>query len=145
MIELLRISIILIFLLVASYSDFKTRRVSNQFWYAMIGVCYGFILYDFMYGNFIVNLFAFVIVYILALLLWLFGFVGGADAKCYITLSLVHPIGILTIIYNSLVVMMVYPIYFILTGKNLKGYKVPMMIPITVGFIAYLFYGNILL
>ncbi len=94
MIELFKILICLPFLLYASYSDIKTRRVSNDVWKLMIVAGSPFILYEIIvYGlSHIIHLmisfgFIFVFVYIL---FYLNAF-GGADAKAFMVIALIIP------------------------------------------------------
>ena len=92
--EILKVLTCMPFLLYACYSDIKTRRVVNEVWVVMFGVCYIFILYDLMnYGMpyLIGNLITFLCIYIFVYILFIFGAFGGADAKALMVISLIVP------------------------------------------------------
>ncbi len=94
MMELLKVLACMPFLLYACYSDIKSRRVVNEVWVAMFGVCYVFILYDFMtlgMPYLIRNLLTFALIYAFVYILFQFGAFGGADAKALMVISLIVP------------------------------------------------------
>ncbi|MCQ6961854.1 A24 family peptidase C-terminal domain-containing protein [Methanolobus chelungpuianus] len=94
MMELLKVLACMPFLLYACYSDIKSRRVVNEVWVAMFGVCYVFILYDFMtlgMPYLIRNLLTFALIYLFVYVLFYFGAFGGADAKALMVISLIVP------------------------------------------------------
>ncbi|KCZ72904.1 Flp pilus assembly protein, protease CpaA [Candidatus Methanoperedens nitroreducens] len=94
MLDILKISFCIPFLLYSCYSDIKTRRVTNNLWLVMLVGSIFFILYDvsregigYLPGLFISTGFIFLLVYIFFQL----GTFGGADAKSLIVLSLILP------------------------------------------------------
>jgi preflagellin peptidase FlaK len=92
--ELLKVLACMPFLLYACYSDIKSRRVVNEVWVAMFGVCYIFILYDFMtlgIPYLIRNLLTFAFIYLFVYVLFQLGAFGGADAKALMVISLIVP------------------------------------------------------
>lgn len=89
-----RILISLVFLFYASWSDFKTREVSNLVW--AIFAPLAFLLTILQYGLFAQDLLyyyvlSFVITLALSLVLFYAGGFGGADAKALICVSLALP------------------------------------------------------
>ena len=94
MMELLKVLACMPFLVYACYSDIKSRRVVNEVWVAMFGVCYIFILYDFMalgIPYLIRNLLTFAFIYLFVYVLFQLGAFGGADAKALMVISLIVP------------------------------------------------------
>jgi len=94
MMEILKVLACMPFLLYACYSDIKSRRVVNEVWVAMFGVCYIFILYDFMalgIPYLIRNLLTFAFIYLFVYVLFQLGAFGGADAKALMVISLIVP------------------------------------------------------
>lgn len=94
MMELLKVLACMPFLLYACYSDIKSRRVVNEVWVAMFGVCYVFIVYDLMtlgFSYLIRNLITFALIYAFVYVLFQFGAFGGADAKALMVISLIVP------------------------------------------------------
>lgn len=96
-----RVLISLIFLIYGSWSDLKTREISNWVW--TIFAPLAFILTTLQYGLFAQDLLyyyvlSFIVVLALSLVLFYTGGFGGADAKALICLSLALPY---------------YPIYFL--------------------------------
>lgn len=89
-----RVLISLVFLFYASWSDFKTREVSNWVW--AIFAPLAFLLTTFQYVLFAQDLLysyllSFVVTLVLSLVLFYAGGFGGADAKALICLSLALP------------------------------------------------------
>ena len=79
----------------ASTKDYRSREVSNWLWLIFwptgiaLNVTEAFLFKDIVYLSVYAS--SFLIIFILALALFYFGFWGGADAKAFITLSLVLP------------------------------------------------------
>lgn len=95
-VEGLQVFVSLLFLLYASWSDLKTREVSNWVWvfYAPIGVVLSLILLflpDFSYDMFYVFGVSVGVTSALAVALFYVGAFGGADAKALICLSFTLP------------------------------------------------------
>jgi preflagellin peptidase FlaK len=112
----LRVLLSLVFLFYASWSDFKTREVSNWVW--AIFAPLAFLLTTLQYGLFAQDLLyyyvlSFVVTLALSLALFYAGGFGGADAKALICLSLALPY---------------YPIYFL---QSPIGY-LPLLLPLSV-------------
>ncbi|MDD4748846.1 MAG: A24 family peptidase C-terminal domain-containing protein [Methanosarcinaceae archaeon] len=94
-IEILTLFSCLPFLLYASYSDLKHRKVSNRVWKGMLAALFVFVLYEASHGGlpYIVQLsYSFFVIFILGYLFFCLGFFGGADAKALIVLSLLIPV-----------------------------------------------------
>jgi len=95
-VEDLQVFVSLLFLFYASWSDLKTREVSNWVWvvYAPIGAILSVILlylFDFSYDMLYVFGISVSVVSVLAVALFYAGAFGGADAKALICLSLTLP------------------------------------------------------
>jgi len=117
-----RVLVSLIFLVYASWSDFKTREVSNWVWVVFAPL--GFLLTILRYGLYIQDfILSFVITIVLSLVLFYAGGFGGADAKALICLSLALPD---------------YPIHFL---QLPLGY-VPLIFPLSV-FINAIFLASL--
>ena len=95
MIEAFKLAACLPFLLYSSYSDLKTRRVSNRVWKLMLLSLLGFILYEAVQGgtSYVIRLlFSFFFIFSLTYLLFRLKIFGGADAKALIVLSILIPV-----------------------------------------------------
>lgn len=95
-VEGLQVFVSLLFLLYASWSDLKTREVSNWVWvfYAPIGLALSLILLfvlDFSYDMLYVFSISVGVTSALALALFYVGAFGGADAKALICISVILP------------------------------------------------------
>ena len=145
--EAARIVISLIFLGYASWSDIKTREVSNKVWLFYGPLGFSLTLLDcFLYGGFNYWLLfgvSVAVTWILTLALFYLGAFGGADAKAFMCLALAFPISPqnslkiqsisghsifpLTIFTNSILIAALSSIYMLLhnffwklkTGSNL--------------------------
>jgi preflagellin peptidase FlaK len=108
----------------ASYSDMKIRRVSNKTWLIMGAL--GLILLGFTEWDFMI-LASFGIMFLIALIIALFNIFGGADVKALAAIALLTPLWPhleqfplypsmllfpLTIFVNSLILFLVFPVYF---------------------------------
>jgi len=89
-----RVLISLVFLVYASWADFKTREVSNKVWaifaplaFFLTALHYVLLTEDFLYSYVL----PFVVTFALSLVLFYAGGFGGADAKALICLSLALP------------------------------------------------------
>ena len=93
--ESIRISLSLVFLIYASWSDIKTREVSNKVWllYAPLGLMLtlfeGLLYEDYDYWLFVGISVA--LTFTLAVSLFYLGAFGGADAKAFMCLALAFP------------------------------------------------------
>ncbi len=156
MIEILKLIFCLPFLLLACQMDLKTRRISNKIWITMILFGSPFILYDLLTNNLsylILATIAVVVSYIIVWILFQFNVFGGADAKILIVLSILFSsqyfIALSTIDNAVLLTSVVFlgSLLFNLLKGNLiiTKYKVPFLIPITIGFYITFFAGDILL
>lgn len=95
MIETFKLAACLPFLLYSSYSDLKTRRVSNRVWKLMLLSLSVFVLYETMQGGtpYVLRLlFSFFFIFALTYLLFRLKAFGGADAKALIVLSILVPV-----------------------------------------------------
>lgn len=95
MIEALKLAACLPFLLYSSYSDLKTRRVSNRVWKLMLLSLSAFVLYEAVLGgtSYVLRLlFSFFFIFALTYLLFRLKAFGGADAKSLIVLSILVPV-----------------------------------------------------
>jgi preflagellin peptidase FlaK len=97
--ETLRVSLSLLFLMVSSWYDFKTREVPNRVWvfFAPIGLALTFLQFYLSYlaGEVAVPVFwllSFAVTTGISLVLFYAGLFGGADAKALICLSIALPV-----------------------------------------------------
>ncbi len=114
MIEILKVLICIPFLIYASYSDIKTRRVSNRVWPLMLGAGSIFIIHDLVrYGleHLIHLVLSFAFIFIFVYILFYLNAFGGADAKVLMVISLIIP---------------AYPVIE-LAGATLPLYGVPLI------------------
>ena len=80
----------------ASYTDLRTREVSDKLWilFSAIGVAIG--VYEYLYGSLtqelLMILLSFGITTAISVALYRFGFFGGADAKALIVISILLPL-----------------------------------------------------
>lgn len=156
MLYLLRILLCTPYLLVSCYTDLKTRTVPNVVWTSLIS--FGVLIYlaELALAKQFISttmplLFSFSFVFILAYVLFQLGAFGGADAKALIAISVLIPSYpsylsnapfypfAFSVFANAALVGILISIYPILKTRDIK-YKIPFMIPITVGFFLSLLY-----
>jgi preflagellin peptidase FlaK len=92
--DILKILFCTPFLLYASYSDIKNRRVTNNVWLLMLVGSIFFITYEYSLYKILTLrplIISAVFIFILAYILFKIGAFGGADAKALIVLSLTIP------------------------------------------------------
>jgi preflagellin peptidase FlaK len=80
-------------LLICSYEDFKTREVDDKIWliFSPIGIIITFIEYSLNYIDFsylILYILSIIITAIVSIIIYYLKFVGGADSKALISISL---------------------------------------------------------
>ncbi|WP_292462030.1 A24 family peptidase C-terminal domain-containing protein [Methanolobus sp.] len=139
MMELLKVLACMPFLLYACYSDIKSRRVVNEVWVAMFGVCYVFILYDFMtlgMPYLIRNLLTFAFVYLFVYILFQFGAFGGADAKALMVISLIVPTFPAIMVFNTSLPLQGTPIFDIF-AFSVFGNSIILTIVVPIGLFIY--------
>jgi len=149
--NILRISLALCCLSLASYQDIKERKASNIFWIVMgiVGILLlfdGFSLYYVIAIPFLIGLFY--------LLFQIKVILGGADTKALMALALLIPYPIhgitppvvLLLIYASIFTMLCIPVVLYLKKEPLKQilfkYPFPFMLSLLVGVIAYSLIGD---
>jgi preflagellin peptidase FlaK len=113
----------LIMLLISSYEDFKKREVDDRIWliFSPIGIIITFIEYFLKYIDFsylILYVLSIVITIIVSIIIYYLKFVGGADSKALITLSLldsinlnkntIHPFVPIIVLTNSCIISLIY-------------------------------------
>lgn len=90
-----RITICAAFFLYASWSDYKTREVSNRVWIILAPIAFALTFTELLvYGNIQTMLFygmSFVLTTVFAIILFYAGGFGGADAKALMCLALALP------------------------------------------------------
>ena len=93
-----RVFLCLSFLIYASWSDYKTREVSNKVWIVLgpLGLSltvFQFLLYSGEPFQFLASYFiSFAIISVLSLVIFYLGGFGGADAKAFICITLILPV-----------------------------------------------------
>lgn len=95
MIEILKLTACLPFLLYSSYTDLTTRRVPNRVWKLMLISLSVFVLYEAVVGgtSYILHLlFSFFLIFTLTYLLFQAKVFGGADMKALIVLAILVPV-----------------------------------------------------
>ena len=147
----------------AAWSDIKTRRVTNLVWPPLLALAGVLLLWEgwnsyatpewtgFALG---VGLSIGLLVPI-AYLLWHFGLFGGADAKAIMALSVLFPVTSFTIVTNSILVSGLYPLAYLVRDGPTKATvrkmldeeyaSVPFMVPIFLGLVLALTYGDLLI
>ncbi len=95
--NLIKIFIVFLILIYASIHDLKDRIVPNKVWIFMILSVFPLTLFEFIYFNYGINIIIFsiiqfILISTIAYLFYYFGVYGGADAKAFITLSIIFPI-----------------------------------------------------
>jgi len=90
----IRVTLCLVFLIYASWSDYKTREVSNKVWGVLAPSAFALTTLQFIFftaGLLYTYVLSFIITSALAFALFYAGAFGGADAKALICLSLALP------------------------------------------------------
>ncbi len=95
--NLIKILITFSALIYASVYDLRQRIVPNRVWIFLIIFAFPLTVFEFLYFNYksetiIFSVFQFIIISVIAYAFYFFGVYGGADAKAFITLSLIFPI-----------------------------------------------------
>ena len=119
---------ILLCLLYASYTDIKTREVSNTLWKLMLVTAPLFAFYTFYHHNgFILYVLSLAITFILFYLLFTYNLIGGADTKALICISAVltiTPFYALSVLVCAVVFALSVPIgLFVTNVRNLGWYE----------------------
>lgn len=110
---------VFIFFLLASYSDLKTRNISNTLilFFLILGLSYN-ITSSLILGNFrflLTILFSAVLSFVVFFVLWELGVIAGGDAKLFIALAFImpnfeHTLHIFNLGYEKLLVLPIFPI-----------------------------------
>ena len=129
---------VLLCLIIASYTDIKTRKVSNKLWLFMLPFSLLFFSFELVQAQLTVLL-SFILPSLVVLVAYKFTKFGGADTKAIIILSLFYPYCF--IIPTSLIYLEVGLITLILfySIKNKfkfeKDYQYPIIPFLTIGFV----------
>ena len=85
MIEILLYGLVLLVLLIGSYTDLRTREIPDFLTYGLVFVAFGIrIIFSFIYQNpvyFLEGLFGFIPLFLIALAMFYTGQWGGGDSK----------------------------------------------------------------
>jgi preflagellin peptidase FlaK len=115
-------------LLISSYEDFKTREVDDRIWliFSPLGIIitlFEFFLKFIDFSYLILYFISIVITTIISIIIYYLKFVGGADSKSLITLSLLDPINLnkntihpfvpIIILTNSCIISLIIPLFFL--------------------------------
>ena len=118
----------LLCLLYASYTDLKTREVSNTIWLLMLAITPLFAIYTFYHHDgFLLYALSLTVTFILSYFLFMYNLIGGADTKALICISAVlttAPFYALTVLASAVVLALIVPIgLFITNVRNLGWYE----------------------
>ena len=122
-----RIGLCLSFLIYASWSDYKTREVSNMVWVVLAPSAFALTAFQFfMFApeSLYTYVLSFVITSALALALFYAGAFGGADAEALICLSLALPTYPTHLLQQSFFVSPLFPITVFTNGVLLASLSV---------------------
>jgi preflagellin peptidase FlaK len=126
MFSYLRKALCLIMLLIASYEDFKTREVNDRIWliFSSIGIIITFMEYFFKFIDFsylMLYFISIVITIIISIIIYYSKFVGGADSKALISISLldpinlnentIHPFTSIIVLMDTLLAFLIVPVF----------------------------------
>lgn len=138
MINILRFVIGFIFLGLAAYIDYKTRKASNNLWILMGSFGVIFSIIEIRWGYILISL----IIIIAMLALFYTTQMGGADVKAIICIAILTPILVIDSILWGCILMVIsfLPLYLIKHKKySLKQlgteYRYPFLVPLWIGFI----------
>jgi preflagellin peptidase FlaK len=127
MLDAARVAICLAFLTYASWSDYKTREVSNMVWVVLAPLALALTAFQFlmfapesMYTYFL----SFAITSALAIALFYAGAFGGADAKALICLSLALPTYSMHLLQQSWFISPLFPVTVFTNGVLLAAVSV---------------------
>lgn len=110
---------VFIFFLLASYSDLKSRTISNNLilFFLILGLSYN-ITSSLILGNFkflLTLLYSVLLSFVVFLVLWELGVIAGGDAKLFIALAFIMPnfentLHIFNLGYEKLLILPIFPI-----------------------------------
>ena len=136
-----RIAAALFMLIYGSYSDLKFREISDKLWIVFAGIgmllnTLHFLLYGFESLNPILTIVSFTVTAVIAVVLYMIRFYGGADAKAIIVLGIIlplytsphmiHPFTPLTILANGFLATLVLPLGYLTFNllRIIRGEKI---------------------
>ena len=135
MIEILLYGLVLLVLLIGSYTDLRTREIPDFLTYGLVFVAFGIrIIFSFIYQNpvyFLEGLFGFIPLFLIALAMFYTGQWGGGDSK--LIMGIGASIGLKFVIDSTLVAFFINTIIFgalfgliysaFLIFRNIKKFK----------------------
>ncbi len=127
MLDLTRIAVCLAFLIYASWSDYKTREVSNMVWVVFAPAALALTVVQFFISaqeSQYTYILSFAVTSILSLVLFYAGAFGGADAKALICLSIALPTYPLNFLQQSWFISPLFPITVFTNGVLLAALSV---------------------
>ena len=174
MIDLLKLSVCVLFLLYSCRSDLRTRTVPNELWGVVFVAALPLVIADVLVRGseyLLHTIIAVMGIYMVVYVLFRLKVFGGADAKAIIALSFIIPAfpGIMIFGYGlplmgvpplnifafsalmNAVILTPLVLLGILAAERLMGRKVcvtsgiPFMLPITAGFISAIIFGDMIL
>lgn len=118
----------LLCLLYASYTDLRTREVSNTLWKLMIATTPLFVIYTFYHHDgFLLYALSLTVTFALTYLLFTYNLIGGADTKALICIAAVLttvPFFALSVLVCAVVLAMSIPIgLFVTNVRDLGWYE----------------------
>ncbi|MCK4526104.1 prepilin peptidase [candidate division WOR-3 bacterium] len=128
MLFVIQLTFTLLCLLYASYTDLKTREVSNTVWKLMLATAPFFAVYTFYHHDgFLLYVLSLVVTIILSYLMFVYNLIGGADTKALICISAVLttvPFFALSVLVCAVVLALSVPIgLFVTNVRNLGWYE----------------------
>ena len=124
--EILQYAFSFAFLSYASFSDIKTREVTNKLWLlyaptALVLTTLNIIIYRPDSGILVVTNIG--VTFILSIALWLVHAVGGADTKALVCIGIAHTTSLLTFGYAGIIMLTAYLATY---GKR-KNHNLPLI------------------
>jgi len=129
MFSYLRKILCLIMLTISSYEDFKTREVDDKIWliFSPLGIIitlFEFFLKFIDFSYLILYFISIVITTIISIIIYYLKFVGGADSKALISISLLDPINLnentihpftpIIVLMDTLITFLIVPNFYLL-------------------------------
>ncbi len=130
MISIIKFIIVLIASLIAAYTDYKTGYIYDWLTYPFIAI--GFI-FLFISNNILIGLIQFTIIFVLGLLFYKFGKIGGGDLKYLLGIPLYfplyngYPLILFLLLFACLFSIIFYGIYyliFLIKNKDKEIFKI---------------------
>ena len=126
MLLIIQLTFTLLCLFYATYTDLKTREVSNTLWILMLATAPLFAVYTFYYHDgFLLYALSLTVTFILAYLMFTYDLIGGADTKALICIAAVLttvPFFALSVLVCAVVLALSVPIGLFITNVRNLGW-----------------------